>query len=235
MYRFPMGRPLVLILIFFALLLLWDASGLDLVLARMVGAPDGFAWRENWFLVHVMHKGGKHLSWVIFIALLLAIFWPLGFMRRLDRRDRAQLVIATVAALALIAVMKRISHTSCPWSLREFGGAAQYISHWAWGVRDGGGGRCFPAGHASAAFAYLGGYFVWRRTAPAVARGWLVCTLIAGLLFGLAQQWRGAHFMSHTLWTAWLCWVAGYAVDVWMRHGAARPRAPMPCPPANQS
>jgi membrane-associated PAP2 superfamily phosphatase len=68
-----------------------------------------------------------------------------------------------------------------------------------------------------------------------VARGWLVCTLIAGLLFGLAQQWRGAHFMSHTLWTAWLGWVAGYAVGVWRRHGAARPRAPMPCPPANQS
>ena len=31
-------------------------------------------------------------------------------------------------------------------------------------------------------------------------------------LLGLAQQMRGAHFMSHTLWTAWLCWTCGMAL-----------------------
>ena len=228
MFRLKMARPLALILLFLVLVLLWDASGLDLALAQAMGTPTGFPWRQNWFLVHVMHKGGKNLSWVVFMALLLAIFWPVGFLRRLGQRDRVQLVVVAVAALAVISVMKRISSTSCPWSLQEFGGAARYVSHWAWGVHDGGGGKCFPAGHASAAFAYLGGYFVWRRASPAVARGWLVCTVIAGLLFGFAQQWRGAHFMSHTLWTAWLCWVTGYVVDVWMQRGAVRQSSPAP-------
>ena len=31
---------------------------------------------------------------------------------------------------------------------------------------------------------------------------------------GLAQQMRGAHFMSHTLWTGWLCWTAGWLFDL---------------------
>ena len=31
---------------------------------------------------------------------------------------------------------------------------------------------------------------------------------------GLAQQMRGAHFMSHTQWTGWLCWTAGWLFDM---------------------
>ena len=42
---------------------------------------------------------------------------------------------------------------------------------------------------------------------------WLAVSLAAVLSMGLAQQMRGAHYMSHTLWTAWLCWTAGLVVD----------------------
>ena len=37
--------------------------------------------------------------------------------------------------------------------------------------------------------------------------GWLAAVLVAGSLFGWAQLARGAHYPSHTLWTAWWCWV----------------------------
>jgi len=37
--------------------------------------------------------------------------------------------------------------------------------------------------------------------------------LAAGLVLGLAQQARGAHFMSHTLWSGWVCWCVAWAVD----------------------
>ena len=87
---------------------------------------------------------------------------------------------------------------------------ARYASHWALGVVDGGGGRCFPAGHASAGFAFVGGYFALRHKAPAAARWWLAAAVLAGLVLGGAQQVRGAHFMSHTLWTGWLCWTVGW-------------------------
>ena len=41
------------------------------------------------------------------------------------------------------------------------------------------------------------------------ARAAWICfatALLAGITVGLAQQIRGAHYLSHTLWTAWLCW-----------------------------
>jgi len=102
---------------------------------------------------------------------------------------------------------------SCPWDVQDFGGIAPYVSHWAWSVRDTGPGGCFPAGHASAAFACFGGYFVFRQTSPGVARAWLAAVVLSGLALGLAQQMRGAHFTSHTLWTAWVCWVVALIID----------------------
>ena len=51
------------------LLLAWDATGGDLALARLAGTPMGFPWRDNAFLVRVMHEAAKNLSWLCAIAL----------------------------------------------------------------------------------------------------------------------------------------------------------------------
>lgn len=45
------------------------------------------------------------------------------------------------------------------------------------------------------------------------AMGWLLMAVCIGFILGISQQMRGAHFMSHTLWTAWLCWTVG-----WLSH-----------------
>src|SRR5205085_4499963 len=43
-------------------------------------------------------------------------------------------------------------------------------------------------------------------------------TLLGALAVSLAQQWRGAHFMSHTLWSACVCWVTAGLLDAaWPR------------------
>ena len=39
--------------------------------------------------------------------------------------------------------------------------------------------------------------------------------LLAGLLLGLTQTVRGAHYPSHTLWTAWICWTTGWLTYRW--------------------
>lgn len=203
-----------LTLLALVLLLGWDATGGDLALARLAGTPMGFPWRDNAFLVHVMHEGAKDLSWLLVIALLAGIRWPMGILRRLSVRGRAQLAFTVLLSVVAVSVLKHASHTSCPWDLKEFGGVASHVSHWAWKVYDGGSGGCFPAGHASAAFAYAGGYFVLRRVSPRAAIVWLGTSLFAGLALGLSQQLRGAHYLSHTLWTAWICWVVGFAIDL---------------------
>jgi membrane-associated PAP2 superfamily phosphatase len=41
----------------------------------------------------------------------------------------------------------------------------------------------------------------------------LLAALGTGGLLGISQQLRGAHFMSHTLWTAWICWTTAWVLD----------------------
>lgn len=206
-------RLCALTLLLFLWLALWDASGLDLPLARVFGGAQGFAWRGSHAFTVLTHELPRHASGVLLAALAVGVFRPWGFLRGMTRGQRGQLVLSIVGAMLAVSALKRFSATSCPWSLAEFGGAARYVSHWAWGVRDLGSGHCFPAGHASAGFGFVAGWFVLRRAVPRVAGRWLAASLLVGLALGWAQQLRGAHYMSHTLWTAWICWSVGLAWD----------------------
>ena len=200
---------------------LWDASGWDLPLAALAGSPHGFALRENWLLADLLHEGGRRLTWLLALGLCLGVWWPVGPLERLTLSRRLQLAVTSLLAAAAVSLLKSGSSTSCPWDLATFGGPAHYVSHWST-LADGGPGRCFPAGHASSGFSFVGGYFAFQPTEPTLARCWLAAALGGGLVFGLAQQWRGAHFMSHTLWTAVVCWCAALAVDAsWSRRKEA--------------
>lgn len=211
-----MLAPLVVVLA-------WDASGLDVLLAQLSGTAQGFALRDHWLLSGVLHQGARSLGWVLLLGLTLTIWWPVGLLKSVPQRERGWMVGGVCLALLAVVVLKGISTTSCPWDLQVFGGNALHVSHWAWGQSDGGGGHCFPAGHASTAFAFLGAYPWLRQRLPKLAPTWLVAVLLLGTVLGLAQQLRGAHFMSHTLWTAWLCWATAWAV-----HGLGNARQAKP-------
>lgn len=206
-----------------ALLLCWDGSGADMAVMRLFGTPAGFAWREAFLASTLLHQGGRVLGWLAAGAWLIDAWRPL-WRGGPSRAERARWLLVALGCLLLVAAVKHASRTSCPWDLQDFGGAARHVSHWAWGVRDGGPGHCFPSGHASTAFAFLAGHFLLRDSRPAAARAWLAGVLGAGLLFGLAQVARGAHYPSHVLWTAWLCWAACVCADRIARRWCALPR-----------
>jgi membrane-associated PAP2 superfamily phosphatase len=195
-------------------LALWELSGMDQTLALAMGDAHGFPLRDNWFLVRVMHDGVKTLAWLFVMFLCAAVVWPMPPLTELPFARRVQLVATALLAGGTVATIKASSATSCPWDLQLFGGVARYVSHWGgWRTADGGGGRCFPAGHAIAGFAFVGGFFALRHQLPRLAVAWLWAALTAGLVLGLGQQLRGAHFMSHTLWTGWLCWMVAWLTD----------------------
>jgi membrane-associated PAP2 superfamily phosphatase len=200
-------RDLAMVVVGLALLLAWDASGLDLRIDGWFGNASGFPWRHHWLAEGLLHEGGRRLAMLLTAGLLLGIWWPLGGVAaRLPRSQRAWWLATTLACMALVPLIKHASLSSCPWDLQVFGGHAGWVSHWAWGVADGGPGHCFPSGHASAAFAFLAGYFALRAEAPGAARAWLVAVLVLGALYAGAQLVRGAHHLSHSAWTAWICW-----------------------------
>jgi membrane-associated PAP2 superfamily phosphatase len=206
-----------------ALLLVgWDASGLDLVVMHALGTAAGFPWRNAWLTRDLLHEGGRWASGVLLALQGIDAFRPV--IDGPSRRERFTALFATLACLVAVPALKQASRTSCPWDLASFGGVARYVPHWVVGLVDGGAGHCFPSGHAVAAFAFFGAYFALRRRRPGPARAWLAGVLAAGALFGAAQVMRGAHYPSHVLWSAWLCWVICAATARAMRHGPLEPR-----------
>jgi membrane-associated PAP2 superfamily phosphatase len=203
-------------------LLAWDASGADLRVVQWFGSPTGFAWRDHALTASALHTGGRWLSGVLLVGVVMNAVRPFRFARGLPSGARWWWLATTLACLLLIPFIKSRSHISCPWDLTQFGGSTQWLSHADWRAwvapGDGGPGRCFPSGHASGAFSFLAGWFGLRGTAPRAARAWLAAVLALGLLFGVAQLARGAHYPSHTLWTAWICWAVSAAA--W--HSACR-------------
>lgn len=220
-----------------ALLLLaaWDVSGADLALSRWVAGPGGFPWRDAWATRVLLHDGGRWLSGLVLAVLALAVWRrsPAGP----SRAERLGALGVVLLGLVVVPSLKRASATSCPWDLAEFGGTASYVSHWQFGLADGGPGHCFPSGHAVAAFAFVALYFLWRPYRPARAQAWLAGTLAVGAVYGAAQWLRGAHYVSHVLWAAWICWTVAalafrlpaFAAAVAGRGGLTAPSAPPRC------
>jgi membrane-associated PAP2 superfamily phosphatase len=164
-------------------------------------------------MAKIMHACARNLGWLFLVAMLIGIWRPWGALRALATADRVSLFLTVLSALLSVTLIKGFSQTSCPWDLQAFGGVAPYVSHWNLWASDGGGGHCFPAGHASTGFAFMAAYFGLRQNNAPGAVKWLLVAMCIGFILGISQQMRGAHFMSHTLWTAWLCWTVG-----WLSH-----------------
>ena len=113
------------------LLLAWDHSSLDLSMARWFGSATGFPLGNHWFWRGVLHDGLRPLPWLLELGLLLAIVRPVGALTQLSALRRSQLALTTLVALLVVSSIKLHSRTSCPSSLKEFGGMASYVSHWA--------------------------------------------------------------------------------------------------------
>ncbi len=201
-------RPFLWLGGFLAFTLLWDLSGLDMAVMRAVGSPQGFALRHDWLLERVLHDG---LHKTMVAAFVLLCGWALWPRAHLPRRERIAVLALAVLSLLAVNLVKYNSLTSCPWELEAFGRNARWVSHWAWGQADGGTGRCFPGGHASSGFAFLALCLPWLLPPDGVQRRrvvglrWLAAALGVGLLSGVVQTLRGAHFPSHTMWTLLIC------------------------------
>jgi membrane-associated PAP2 superfamily phosphatase len=225
------------------LLAIWDASDLDLIIANVSGDAHGFLLRDHWLFAHLLHHALRISAWVFSVVLCVMAIWPVGPWSRLSLLRRIQAPATALVATALVAVLKSLSGTCCPWDLSIYGGVAQHLSHWyGWMVEDGGRGHCFPAAHATSGFAFIGGYFALRSDMPHLARRWLLGAMIIGLVAGISQQLRGAHFASHTLWTAWLCWMVARLMDPLFARtdqteidSADKPKLPVPPQPVGRT
>lgn len=183
----------------------------DVWIADRLYAWQGHRWalKDAFLTQTLIHIGGRDLSTVAW--LVAAAMWGVARLRA-DlapwRKPLAYLVLSTLLGTTLVAWVKSWSNMDCPWDLLRYGGDRAYIG--LLGLRPVGLSRgvCFPAGHASAGYAWMALYFFFLAARPRLRWLGLAIGIAAGLLFGIAQQLRGAHFLSHDLWTAAICWMS---------------------------
>ena len=196
-----------------------EHSSFDLWLAdgwyRLEGGH--WAWRSHWLTSDLIHHHGKVLL-KAFGLMLIVLLAASTRSRRLNpwRWPAAYLLTCMALLPALIATLKRFSPVPCPWDLARYGGDLPYLHTFDYPLSAATAGHCFPAGHASGGFALIALYFA---VLPYVRRPalMLIPGLATGVVFALGQQARGAHFVSHDLWTLSLCWFGALALFVLFR------------------
>lgn len=221
--RVSVWRHLVLPLAGLGLLLGWAGLlGGDQLLADRIYAWEGHAWmlRDAWLTNALIHVAGRNVSFTVWLVLGLA--WVL--MGRSPsrggpvRRPLGYLLLATLASCLLVSWFKSWSNMDCPWDLLRYGGHKAFIGLTELRPLGMGRGRCFPAGHASAGYAWMALYFFFLAVAPRWRWLGLGIGVGTGLVFGISQQLRGAHFLSHDLCTAGICWLVALALYVVLLH-----------------
>lgn len=192
------------------LVLIGRYTELDLMLADYYYDPASavFPWRADWFFEFVMHHLVKALMIAVAMVSPLALLADrvLGYTLLSSHARRALWVVAlsSVSIPLAISISKYFSIHHCPWSLSRYGGFAPYLRIFDALPPGASAGRCFPAGHASSALWLASVCAFWLPAKPLRALLVFVVGLLPGLALGWVQQMRGAHFLTHTLWSIWI-------------------------------
>lgn len=190
---------------------------IDQLLADYFYALQGgkWQWKNLWLTETLLHKGGRSLSIVLAVALL--IYLIVNCCRRAAGKTKPllYLFLSLAGSSLLVSLLKSSLGVSCPWEFARYGGELAYadVIQQIY-LRNGEG--CFPAGHASAGYSWIALYFFGLRYQSRLRWAGLAAALAAGIIFGFAQQVRGAHFISHDIWTLALCWFFSLALYLLM-------------------
>ena len=192
------------------------AQTFDQPWASWLFEQQGHAWslKDSFILETVLHRGGRLLSQLAWAGVLTAtlLHWRTP-SSDVWTRPAACLLVAVLASTACVALLKGTTHMDCPWDLVGFGGQRPFVPLFAHRPAELGTPACFPAAHAASGYAWVALYFFFLHAAPRWRHVGLAAGLLAGTVFGLAQQLRGAHFLSHDIASLTVCWAVACSVD----------------------
>lgn len=181
----------------------------DQWLADLLYRWEGSQWalKESWWTSHVIHRGGKNLSTLAALLVILALLRACFDARwKPLRKPLLYLLLAVGLSTGMVALLKSMTQMDCPWDLQRYGGLRPFIGLFQPRPVMLGHAACFPAGHASAGYGWVGLYFFVLLVRPGWRWGALAVAVATGLVFGISQQLRGAHFLSHDVWSLAVSW-----------------------------
>lgn len=213
-WRHTLG-PLVAFLIVATIL---EITALDLSIAHAWYYDEARrAWvgsKGTWSNT-LLHLGGARAVRVL--GVLIVLLWAGSFVKAALqplRRTCTFLLVAMALSVGLVGLLKQLTNIDCPWDLQEFGGAFPYVTLFGDRPDTLRAAYCFPAAHASSGFALVAFYFLLREYEQRWATWALWAAMLIGTAFGIAQQARGAHLLSHDVFSAFLVWMTSLSVYV---------------------
>lgn len=208
----PLFRRAMLVLAVSAvmLLLLGQYTDIDLRIEDYYYDEQlqAFPWLDSWFAKDLMHGYVKNVIIKSGYLVLLVVAWDfLRPWRRMTPFVRSRLRFVAAASLlvpTIVRGVKQFSVLHCPWTVDRYGGTEPFLrllDHVPEAMKVG---HCFPAGHATVGLWLASIGVFWLPHRPRAALAVFGAGLSVGLVLGWVQQMRGAHFLFHTLWAAWL-------------------------------
>lgn len=216
--KVSLARPAVLVALFFLMLpmaMLWlnRYTNLDILLADAMFDPvtRSFPWKYSWLADKFAHGWLKMALVVLGCLVVIVTAWdvvrPIARWSHAFRIRMRVLACSAMLVPLVIGTLKRFSPMHCPWDVDRYGGTAPYFKLFdvlPMGVAPG---HCFPAGHVSSALWLVAIAVFWLPYRPRIAGMAAGAMLLFGFALGWLQQLRGAHFLSHTLWSMWIACV----------------------------
>lgn len=207
--RCLLGQVIFLALSAGLLLFVFETTDLDLQLARPFfdGQAHDFPLRQHGFFNPVFYYGFKFAVVAGAVAALACcLLGCCGRLVWLPKKNACLAMLGLILIPSAVALLKLNTNRHCPWDIAEFGGFAPYLGLLAGMPAEIVRGVCFPAAHAASGFMWLACGLALQTYSPTLSRRVIIGAVLLGLFMGLTRQAQGGHFISHTLWSAWLAW-----------------------------
>jgi membrane-associated PAP2 superfamily phosphatase len=176
---------------------------------------------KTWLIYETPHV---RMLWYTLPKILLGIVCVILIALRYKTHDPLKLrkISAFLFCMAfiplVISFIKSKTNVHCPNDLADFNGRVPFRSIFDFSsykeiLKNYGNGNCFPGGHASGGYAFMSAYLVVdeKYKAKAIGLGFILGTFMASY-----QTFKGAHFLSHTLFTFGFAILIISAVDSWL-------------------
>lgn len=188
-------------------------TNIDLVIQNyFYDAPN-----RQWMINPELHKrltfffysGLKNLVIITAVVCILALSFSFHYTAlKSNRKAFTMMLLSIIFVPLIVAGAKYITNVYCPYQLDIYNGINPFVrimSNYPEGFIQLKSGRCFPAGHSTAGFAFMALFYCFKTRRNRILG--LSLGVALGWLAGTYQMMRGQHFLSHTMFSMVACFM----------------------------
>ena len=203
------------------LLVVFAVSGLivvyyfhvDFMLADWIYQHTQWFYKKSFIANDLLHKIPKMCLMAVYLYLLIKLVAKFRESGRSQAVfDMSMMLLAIILSVSVVTLLKRFLEVDCPWDLLAYGGDKPFFPLFNYNPAYLPSANCFPASHASVGFSWIAVYFYLSVNNHPLKYKALFAALVMGGLFGVTQQLRGAHFISHDLTSLLICLITSMSV-----------------------